>query len=193
MQAVPMILMAVGSAVSTYGMVQQGKNAEAQAEAQADLMRNNALQNKYDAQFNESAARANEKAALYEGESQQDQMSRAQKREKATAKTTLAGQGLDIGSISFKDTLHAVALDHGFQRSAQRYQTAIGGQDLRAQGLGFQRRGQRAFAIGQFEASATRAAGRNQRSAANISAAGNFASGMGSAGLAGYQTGFFGG
>jgi hypothetical protein len=182
-------LSAVAAGVSAFGMVQQGKAQEKQANAQAALERNNALQTAYDANFNKSVAEANEKEALMQGEAKRRSIVREGEQKTAGAAAQLSRQGLDVGSVSFEDVLDQVALESESQAAQASYEVALAGQGYRSEALGFKRRGARAFQIGQYQSAMTIAAGKNAKRSSYFQAAGTAISGLGNLAGGMYETG----
>lgn len=181
MQAIPMVLSGIGTVISSFGMIQQARSVRAESKAQARVIQANALTDSYDAQFNEDAARANEKEALLQGQAKKDQIRRQGRYAKASATAQLARQGLDLGSVSFSDALDQVVMDTEYQVAQTGYESAVAGAGLRSQALGFKRKGRSAFVIGQHQAVLTRQAGRNKSRSLYTSAAGNLVGGFGDA------------
>lgn len=177
-----MIIMAIGAGVSAAGMVRQGKAQEQEAKANARLTQNNALQDVYDTGLNESIAEANEREVMLQAQAERDRIKRQAAFASAKVKGQLTRQGLDIGSVSFADVLSSTIVQEREAQYAQlRYEAAVAGQGYRMKGAGFARKGKRAFTIGQFNAGMLRNAGATAKSNSYFSAAGELASGLGSA------------
>lgn len=171
----------LGSTVQAAGVKREGKNAYARARSQADIERNNALQESYDSIFNESVARANAAEAMVKANAKRRVSEDKITRIEASAAAQLSRQGLDLSSVSFEDVLSQVAVDAELEANNAMYEGAVSAQGFRAEALGIRRRGERAFAIGHHRAKLTTMQGWEALRASRRKASGVMIQGMASA------------
>lgn len=179
--AIPMVLMAVGTVISAAGAVKQGRDQRKQMEAQARETQSNALDQVYDANYNQSVAEHNEKEALLMAATERSRIRRKGKAQAAGVTAQLQRQGLEIGAVSFDDVLSATAMESEQASADASYKAYQQGVGFRSQAAGFKRRGARAFTIGQVRAKQLRKAGARAETSGYFSAAGTLASGLGQA------------
>ena len=176
-QAIPMVLMAAGTAVSAYGQLQQGRDMRRQAEGQARVHQADSLQGAYDARQNEAVARHHEKSQLYEATESIRRIRREGREQKAGVTASLARRGLDLGSTSLEGILGSVRQTAESEAAGRLWSASQGGQESRMQARGFSLSADRTFALGTVRAAHMRRSGRDAQRSATIGAFGTALSG----------------
>lgn len=178
---IPAILMAVGGAVQSYGMIQQGKARREQAEYNAEVNRSNALQKKLDAQFKERTEQINKQESLMDAALRSSLIRDRGEQKRAKMQSRMAAAGLDPGSSSGLDLIKAQVLQEEFNSNMALFDAYRKGVGHNVESRKARQFGDRALLMGQSRAEALRAAGRNAETSSYFSAAGNMFSVLGNA------------
>lgn len=159
-------------AVSVAGTLEQRKAVKAQAKTNARIERRNSVQKQLDLETNKTIEAANRQETVMEAGFQRRQIIKQARRERASTTAQLGRQGIAFGSPSLDAVLQNQALEEELALSDVKFNQARSTTSSRGRSRVFTRDAFAVREIGETNAQAITASGKNRARALGLSALG---------------------